>query len=346
MSCSNIFTFENPSQSGINWFTPSIGVFLSPTNVGIVAVDSEKDKSLKEIYLIDSGPDRTTAEKIYNALQMEFSRFEIKKIIDTHSHADHCGGNKFFKDKCPSVKICATEMEKSGIECTLNQSAVAYGANPLPEYRIPFYEAECSKIDEVIFHDQIFVPDDETEIKCIPLPGHYYDMVGVLCTSKGPDFSSDSDISSETGTVSVFFTADGIFTRGMLSKYWIPFVFDVGKFKESLSVIKNTKADYYVPSHGEIYTEIYALYELNMLSVLQNEDSIMQAIKDEPKTHEEILKYIADLNNIPMRLSQFMLIGSTLKSYITHLYENGKIKWHFKDNRMLWTLSSTSSFPK
>lgn len=344
MSTNNIFTFENPSQSGINWFTPSIGVFLSPTNVGIIAVDSEKEKSLKEIYLIDSGPDRNTAEKIYSSLEKEFSNFEIKKIIDTHSHADHCGGNKFFKDKCPSLKICATEMEKSGIECTLNQSAVAYGANPLPEYRIPYYEAESSKVDEVIAHDEIIKINGETEIKCIPLPGHYFDMVGVLCTSKGPVISNDSEISSDSGTVSVFFTADGIFTRGMLSKYWIPFVFDVGKFKESLSVIKNTKADFYVPSHGDIYTEIYALYELNMLSVLQNEDTILQALKDGPKTHEEILKYVADLNNIPMRLSQFMLIGSTLKSYITHLYETEKIKWSFKDNRMLWSLPPTSSF--
>ncbi|MBQ0003889.1 MAG: MBL fold metallo-hydrolase [Treponema sp.] len=343
MNTNNIFTFENPSQSGINWFTPSTGVFLSPTNVGIVAVDSKKDKSLKEIYLIDSGPDRATAEKLYIALKKEFSKFEIKKIIDTHSHADHCGGNRFFKEVFPSLEICATQMEKSGIECTINQSAVAYGANPLPEYRIPYYEAEISKVDTVISHDEVFKLNDETEIKCIPLPGHYFDMVGVLCTSKGPVISNDSGISSGNGTVSVFFTADGIFTRGMLSRYWIPFVFDVGKFIESLSVIKNTESDFYVPSHGEIYTEIDALYELNMLSVLQNEDTILQALKDGPKTHEEILKYVADLNNIPMRLSQFMLIGSTLKSYITHLYETEKIKWHFKDNRMLWGLSSTSS---
>ncbi|MBQ0162158.1 MAG: MBL fold metallo-hydrolase [Treponema sp.] len=325
MSTNNVYTFEKPSQSGINWFTPSIGVFLSPTNVGIVAVDSKTDRSLKEIYLIDSGPDSRIAEKIYSALKKEFSNFKIKKIIDTHSHADHCGGNRFFKDTDGEIEICATEMEKSGIECTLNQSAVAYGANPLPEYRVPFYEAECSKVDTVILHDAVFDVSDDTEIRCIPLPGHYYDMVGVLCTQKN------------AGT-SVFFTADGIFTRGMLSKYWIPFVFDIGQFKKSLAVINQTKADFYVPSHGEVYTEINALYELNMLSVLQNEDAILQAIKDEPKTHEEILKYVADLNNIPMRLSQYMLIGSTIKSYITHLYESEKIKWHFVDNRMVWAI--------
>ena len=35
----------------------------------------DKDKSLKEIYLIDSGPDRATAEKLYIALKKEFSKF-------------------------------------------------------------------------------------------------------------------------------------------------------------------------------------------------------------------------------------------------------------------------------
>ena len=152
-------------------------------------------------------------------------------------------------------------------------------------------------------------------------------MIGVLCSSK------------ENGkTTSVFFTSDGIFTRGMLAKYWIPFLFNVGQFKESLNKIKSTKADFYVPSHGDIYTETSALYELNMISVLQNEDTILQCLKEKPATFEDILKYIADINEIPMRLSQFMLVGSTIRSYISYLYSIEKISWVFKENKMYWRI--------
>ena len=97
-------------------------------------------------------------------------------------------------------------------------------------------------------------------------------------------------------------------------------------------------SDYYFPSHGEVYTEISALYELNMLSVIQNEETILNCLKEGQKTFEDILKYIADNNEMSMRLSQFMLVGSTIRSYITYLYNEGKITWHFKNNKMYWKI--------
>ena len=237
-----------------------------------------------------------------------------------------CGANSELV-RLSGCKIYSTLKEKSGIECPENQSAIAYGGYPLPEYLTSYYLAEPSIVDKVIKSDEEFIFNNDTTVKCIALPGHYYEMIGVLCSSK------------ENGkTTSVFFTSDGIFTRGMLAKYWIPFLFNVGQFKESLNKIKSTKADFYVPSHGDIYTETSALYELNMISVLQNEDTILQCLKEKPATFEDILKYIADINEIPMRLSQFMLVGSTIRSYISYLYSIEKISWGFKENKMYWRI--------
>lgn len=322
----NIFTFDTPSSTGIHWFTKTIGIFLSSTNVGIIAVDSPTENNMKDIYLIDSGPDKKMANLIFDSLKKEFSDFSIKAVIDTHSHADHCGANSELV-RLSGCKIYSTLKEKSGIECPENQSAIAYGGYPLPEYLTSYYLAEPSIVDKVIKSDEEFIFNNDTTVKCIALPGHYYEMIGVLCSSK------------ENGkTTSVFFTSDGIFTRGMLAKYWIPFLFNVGQFKESLNKIKSTKADFYVPSHGDIYTETSALYELNMISVLQNEDTILQCLKEKPATFEDILKYIADINEIPMRLSQFMLVGSTIRSYISYLYSIEKISWVFKENKMYWRI--------
>ncbi|MCR5614411.1 MBL fold metallo-hydrolase [Treponema sp.] len=331
MNKNAVYTFDTPPSNGINWFSPSIGFFYGPTNIGIIAVTSKDKPGTKDVYLIDSGPDKTMAQKLLDSLKAELKDFNLKAIIDTHSHADHCGANAELVRQT-GAKVYSTLMEKSSIECPQNQSSIAYGGCPLPEYMSSYYLAEPSLVDQVISSDECFTLQDDTTLQCIPLPGHYFEMVGILCTQV------------HNGTkVSVFFTSDGIFTRGMLSKYWIPFIFDVGQFKESLDKIKSVKADFYAPSHGEIYTDISTLHELNMLSVIQNEDCIIQCLKQGSATFEDILKYVADMNEIPIRLSQFMLVGSTIRSYITHLYKTERITWTFKKNKMYWRLAQDQS---
>lgn len=330
----NVFTFDTKSETGIYWLTPNLAVYPGPTTVGIIAIPSPENPDSKDVYLIDAGPDKNYTQLIYEALTQEFKSFKIKFILATHSHADHAGGAAEFI-RLTGCSLLATQKEKSSIECPEIQSAISYGANPLPEYKTSYYFAEHAFVDRVITSDEVINLADDIKLECVPLSGHYFDMAGVLCTVPASENSSESK--------KIFFTSDGIFTRGMLSKYWIPFLYDVRRFKESLSVIKSVKADYYVPSHGDIYTEISALYELNMLSVLQNEETIIKCIKEmEYATFEDILKYIADSNDMSMRLSQFMLVGSTIRSYITYLYEEKKITWVFKENRMFWKIKLPS----
>lgn len=325
----NTLIFDTESESGIYWLSPNIAVFPSHTNIGIIAIPSKEKPEHKDIYLIDAGPDKSVAETLYNALTVEFNDFTLKAIFDTHSHADHAGGNAEFIRRT-GCKIYATQKEKSSIETPELQSAVSYGAYPLPEYMATYYLAESSTVDYVLKSDEVIKLSDDVTVECVPLPGHYFEMVGILC-----------HVTKETGSSeknTIFFTSDGIFTRTMLTKYWIPFLYNVEQFKDSLETIKSTKADYYVPSHGEVYTDVSGLYELNMLSVVQNEATILQCLKESPATFEDILKYIADNNDMSMRLSQFMLVGSTIRSYITYLYNQNKITWTFKSNKMYWKI--------
>ena len=37
-----------------------------------------------------------------------------------------------------------------------------------------------------------------------------------------------------------------------------------------------------------------------------------------------------------MNPNQYVLIGSTIKSYLSYLYEENKIIYEFKDNKMIW----------
>ena len=66
------------------WYIPNV------VNLGVIR---DTDNS---VILIDTGIDRGVGKKICNLLSSE--KLSLKTIINTHSHADHCGGNKYLQD--------------------------------------------------------------------------------------------------------------------------------------------------------------------------------------------------------------------------------------------------------
>jgi len=93
--------------------------------------------------------------------------------------------------------------------------------------------------------------------------------------------------------------------------------------------------DFFIPSHGNILEDAEALTELNLIAIMETEASILEALQKE-RTMEELLKHIADINEIKLGDGQFVLIGSTLRSYLSYLQNEKKIFHIIKDNKMYW----------
>lgn len=304
------------SKTDILFLTDNIGIFNSYSKSGFIL--SEND-----IYLIDTGTSLQDGSDILQILDDLYPNKKIKTILNTHSHPDHCGGNKIIVDTT-NAEIWAPKNESLVMEFPDFSPASCWGGNPFNELRNPVFVPEINTpVTKTINESKIILKD--IEISCIPLPGHFLDQTGYLV----------KDLKNQK---TAFFLGDGFFGSSMLKKFWIPFMYDPVKFRESIQLIENTKADFFIPSHGEVYNpeNIHAIAEINIMVTLELESLILNILSKNPTTQENLLKEAADYAEIKLKMNQYILIGSTIRSYLSSMYDRGIIRFEIIDNKMIW----------
>ena len=273
----------------------------NPTNIGIYKLDSEN------VFLIDTGNDKDAGRKILKIVNEQ--GWNIKGIINTHSNADHIGGNKFIQDRT-NCNIYSYNIEKSFTEYPILESSFLYGGYPFKDLRNKFLLAKNSNVININNN----LPDG---LEYFPLKGHFFDMIGIK--------TSDN----------ILFLADSLFSEETITKYHLFFIYDVKEYLNTLENLNNLKATLFIPSHCEATKNIDSLIEINRNKVNEIVETIYGFCENEI-TFEEILKCIFDKYSLIMNTNQYVLIGSTIKSYLSYLYDENKISYEFKDNKMVW----------
>ena len=69
-----------------------------------------------------------------------------------------------------------------------------------------------------------------------------------------------------------------------------------------------------------------------MLEILQ----VVRELCREPKMFEEILQGVFARYQLTMDFNQYVLVGSTVRSYLAYLLDRGAAAAEFDDNRLLW----------
>lgn len=273
----------------------------NPTNIGIYKLDDNN------IYLIDSGNDKEAGKKILKIINEQ--GWNIKGIINTHSNADHIGGNKVIQDRT-GCEIYASDIEESFVKYPILESTMLYGGFPFKDLRNKFLLAKESKTKNI---NELLVDG----LEFIPLKGHFFDMIGIK--------TSDN----------IFFLGDSLFSEDTINKYHLFYIYDVGEYLNTLSYLKNLKGKLFIPSHCKATNNIDSLIELNKKKIEEILDVIYKYCV-ENRTFEEILKYIFEKYLLTMNINQYVLISSTIKSYLSYLYDNNKLTYEFIDNKMIW----------
>jgi glyoxylase-like metal-dependent hydrolase (beta-lactamase superfamily II) len=273
-----------------------------PAKIGIYQADEEN------VYLIDSGNDKDAGRKVRKILDEK--DWVLRGILNTHSNADHIGGNRYLQQNT-GCKVFAGGIEAAFTEHPILETAFLYGGYPCADLRHKFLMAAES--DAVEFTD----PDFPKEVEVIPLPGHFFDMVGFRI----PD-----------GTV---FLADCLSSRSTLEKYQVSFIYDVDAYLKTLDRVKAMQAELFVPAHAEAGRDLSGLIDFNRQKVLEVADKLV-TFCESPAIFEDVLQKVFQEYGLEMNFEQYVLVGSTVRSYLSWLKDTGKLGVSFEDSRLLW----------
>lgn len=283
--------------------TETVFYIQSPAKIGLVLTGEN------EVCLIDSGNDKDAGKKIRKILNAR--GWNLRAIYNTHSHADHIGGNRFLQSQT-GCRIYAPGMECDFTRHPFLEPLGLYGGNPPKDLRHKFLMAQES---EVLPMTKEILPEGW---EMIPLPGHSFDMTGFRVPG------------------GIVFLADCLSSEATLEKYQIGYLHNVESYLDTLEKVCSMKAALFIPSHADPTEDIAPLARKNIEKVHDIIDQILQ-ICSEPKSPDRILKELFDAYGLNMNFEQYALIGSTLRSYLTYMKEKGLLEAGFDRNMLLWT---------
>lgn len=263
-------------------------VARGPSNVGLV--ECEPGRAV----LIDSGNDDDAGKRLLRAC--EAKGFSVSLIANTHSHSDHCGGNAYIQGKT-GCGIAATKAEAAFVERPSLEPSYVWGAFPLLPLRNKFLQAKPSRVS-LRLEPPCALGD--TGIHAIPLPGHFFEMVGFLTPDR------------------VFFAADTVASPEILDKYEVFFLYDVAAQLATLDALASVEADWFVPSHAAPTRDIRPLVEYNKGKIAEIAAFLVETCAS-PATPEELLVRLSVRFGIEINHTQYVLMGSTLRSYLAWL---------------------------
>lgn len=268
------------------------------TNVGLYKLNDT------DVVLIDCGP-KEEGPVLETLLRR--NHFKLKYIINTHCHADHSGANMYLA-KMTGCKIIASKIERAFFRDSKLDIGFLFGGYPLDEFDGKLMHIDDQK--EIYSLEEI--PED---LRSFKLPGHHYGMIGIR-TKDG-----------------VYFIADTLGSSELIDKQHILLIYDVKGYIDSLDYVLKLDGNILVPSHSYVTTSIKELVEFNKNKIYEIMNVILLYLGDY-HTIEDVVSHIFYHYELKITYNKYLLITSTMKSYVSYLSNQGKLTKCFKDNKL------------
>lgn len=273
----------------------------NPVNIGIYVLND------RDVCIIDTGSSKDYAKMIDRVLNEH--NWNLKYIINTHSHADHISGNKYLQNKY-NCKIYSSKIESYFINNPILEPSLLYGASPINDLFNHFLYAPASICEDV---EKLKVEG----LTVIDLEGHSLGLIGIA--------TSDD----------ICFVGDAYTSIEKIKKYAIQYTFDIDKFIDKLDFLLDTNYKKYIPAHGNVEEKD------NAFNTIQKNKEIFLEIKNKILTiignnisYSNLIKNIFELYHIRINAIQYHLISSTIKAYLRSLEKDNKIEIYYENDEM------------
>ena len=267
--------------------------------------------------LIDTGQDKTYGKYLRQACEQ--LNVVPAAIINTHSHADHYGGNDYLLRQF-DIPVYAPEFETSIIQSPYLEPVYLFnGAKPPGEMLNKWLLAKPSPVHHTLTAGELELYGLNMQI--FDTRGHAHQHISVLIDD-------------------VLIASDAVFGEVVLEKYALPFGQDIAAQIASAKSLKTIPARVLLPGHGAPTEAIDALIDLNLRVFQRASDTIWQACTSTDTA--TILKRACDALSLSMRdVTRYYLNLCTVQAYLTYLREQGSIDLIIQDNTLLWTQTTT-----
>lgn len=233
----------------------------------------------------------------------------VKAVINTHCHVDHICGNRFFQDKY-GCKLLSTKKEQCFIAFPSLEPGFYYAGIDTKKSCNPFFTTEPSDT-EIITEENT---PEGTEI--ISLPGHSFDMVGVITDD------------------SVAFLADSVLSKKTWDEYRLPFFCDVNNSIATLEKLKDVRADIYVPSHDEPTDSIADLADYNIERLKEKKELLFDIC--EGKSFDGIFDKTMLRENLSIRTEKYPMYAVMVRNFLQALVDDDRIYAVLENNRLVY----------
>ncbi|MGC5326640.1 MBL fold metallo-hydrolase [Brevibacillus sp. SYSU BS000544] len=302
-------------SNGPTMISEKVGYFPGSVNVGVVIGQSG-------VILIDSGLDTQTAKKIKKGLDAIAQ--PVRAIVQTHSHADHFGGNSYLLSVFEEAICYAPPLEEAIIRNPILEPIyLGIGASVLPELKNKFLCAEPSRVDNILpVEGEIEI--DGVTFTILSLPGHSWQQVGIVVDD-------------------ICFAADSYFGQTTLTKHKLPFLVDASETIASLKKLQETRYQGYLPGHGEFETSVQETIQANIRCHEEIMEWIEQIFIKQEMTLEDGLAMLCEQLAVEIdNLTKFVLYRTAFMGYLVGLYREKRLSYRFKGNQMIWAKAETS----
>jgi len=273
-------------------------------NIGVIVGEGQAA-------FVDSGMDENTARKAAQAVEQAGLR--PVAIINTHAHADHCGGNAFLTKRTRAA-VYAPPIEAAFIQHPEIEPFYLFGAAPFPAIDGKWFHAAPSRVDHTLGP---ILSICGLELEILPAAGHSINQIAVLT----PDAA---------------FLGDALLAPELLERYPIQYCYDVVAHRATLARLAGLQKTWYVGAHFPPTQDLEGLLAANRRNLERTAEAVLGTLAPAATTEEVVSRTAEALGVLSMDPPAYLLNAAAVKAHLSAHVREGRLDFEIANGRPLW----------